>query len=296
MNLTQVDLNLLVALDALLRERNVTRAGDRIGLSQPAMSSALFRLRRLFEDELLVREGREYHLTSLGQELLGPVQEILQMIEETIEKKPVFNPAVDKRAFTIAASDHMTFLVLQPLFARLDEEARGVTLQIQPLTAPPNAMDADLIIGHETLRPDLQSQVLYRDRWACAIWRGNEEIGDYLTLEQYLSMPHLAYGAGVDQLTGLADRAASAVHPTRRVTVTAETFFLLPFLLKGTRMVAFVHEGLGRRLAALSDIRLVTPPFDVPTMAETMFWHPRFTSDPAHRWLREQIATAAAGV
>jgi DNA-binding transcriptional LysR family regulator len=86
------------------------------------------------------------------------------------------------------------------------------------------------------------------------------------------------------------------LHPERRVNVSVETFFLLPFLLQGTKMVAFIHEGLGRRLAAISDIRLVEPPFEVPAMAEAMFWHPRHTADPAHRWLREQIAASAAAV
>src|SRR4051812_11588011 len=123
MNLSQVDLNLLVALDALLSERNVTRAGERVGLSQPAMSSALSRLRRLFQDELLVREGRVYELTLLAQELRDPLQNILEMIDQTIEKKPAFDPAVDKRTFTIVASDHMAFLVLQPLVRRLTMEA-----------------------------------------------------------------------------------------------------------------------------------------------------------------------------
>jgi len=111
-----------------------------------------------------------------------------------------------------------------------------------------------------------------------------------------MALPHLGYGETVQELTGLADRTASLLYPDRRVNVSVETFFLLPFLLQGTKMVAFIHEGLGRRLAAISDIRLVEPPFEVPVMAEAMFWHPRYTADPAHRWLRDQVAAAAAAV
>lgn len=299
MNLGQVDLNLLVALDALLKDRNVTRAGERVGLSQPAMSSALARLRRLFQDELLVREGREYQLSSLARELTGPLQQILHLIDETIEKRPAFDPMKDERVFTIRASDHMAFLVLQPLFRRLAAEAPGVTLQVRPLLAAAEMLanpDADLVISFENMIPDLPSEVLFKDRWVCALWSGNAAVGDCLSLEQYLSLPHLAYGRAIDHLSGLADQAASALHPERRVSVTLETFFLLPFLLRGTNMVAFVHERLGRRLASLSDIRLVEPPFDVPIMAEAMFWHSRSTSDPAHAWLRAQIAQAGASL
>ena len=296
MNLSQIDLNLLVALDALLRERNVTRAGERVGLSQPAMSSALGRLRRLFDDELLVREGREYHLTSLGQDLSGRIHEILQQIEETMERRPEFNPATDKHTFTIVASDHMAFLVLQPMFKRFETDAAAVTLQVHQLRGGDEYPEADLVITYEHEMPNQQQQRLFQDRWVCAVWEGNAEVGETLTPEQYLTLPHLSYGETALHPTGLADRTASALHPERRVMVAVETFFLLPFLLHGTRMVAFVHEGLARRLAPLSGIRLVEPPFDIPAMAEAMFWQPRHTADPAHRWLREQVAAEATRV
>lgn len=296
MNLAQVDLNLLVALDALLTERNVTRAGERVGLSQPAMSSALSRLRRLFQDELLVREGRNYQLTILAQEVRAPLQDILQRIDQTIEQRPMFDPATDHHVFTVIAADHMAFLVIQPLFERIRAEAPGVTLQLQPLVPPPERIDiahVDLVLGFENMVPNAESQVLYRDRWVCVVWSGNTLVGESLTLDQYLSLPHLSYGPGVDQPMGLADRFASALYPQREVRVSAETFFLLPFLLRGTRLIAFMHEGVARRLAPLSEIRLIEPPLEVPIMAEVMFWHPRFTADPAHRWLRKQIADAA---
>lgn len=299
MNLSQVDLNLLVALDALLTERNVTRAGEKVGLSQPAMSSALARLRRLFHDELLVREGRTYQLTLRAQELHGPLHNILDLIDQTIEKRAAFDPAVDERAFTVITADHMAFLVFQPLFQRFLKEAPAVKLQIQPLVQTPAEIDlvhTDLVIGFEKMIPSAEHQVLFRDGWVCAAWSGNTEVGDRLTLEDYQRLPHLGYGASISHLSGLADQAASARYPHRNVAVSVETFFLIPFLLAGTNMLAFMHEGVGRRLAAISDIRLLEVPFEVPTVAEAMFWHPRFTADPAHRWLRRQIADSAAAV
>src|SRR5581483_8710648 len=108
--------------------------------------------------------------------------------------------------------------------------------------------------------PNIESQVLFHDRWVCAVWSGNRDVGDSMTLDEYMALPHLGYGETVQELTGLADRTASLLYPDRRVNVSVETFFLLPFLLQGTKMVAFIHEGLGRRLAAISDIRLVEPP------------------------------------
>jgi DNA-binding transcriptional LysR family regulator len=154
----------------------------------------------------------------------------------------------------------------------------------------------DLVIGYERMLPSAEHQVLFRDRWVCAVWSGNTEVGEVLTLDEYKRLPHLGYGASVDRLSGLADQAASARYPQRNVAVSVETFFLIPFLLAGTNMLAFMHEGVGRRLAAISDIRLLEVPFEVPIVAESMFWHSRFTADPAHKWLRKQVADAAAAV
>jgi LysR family nod box-dependent transcriptional activator len=299
MNLAQVDLNLLVALDALLDERNVTRAGDKVGLSQPAMSSTLSRLRRLFQDELLVREGRGYQLTPLAQELEAPLQEILHLIDQTIERRPVFDATRGHRNFTLVATDHIAFLLLQPLFEYFRTHAPGVTLQIRPLVPPATGIDlaqTDLVFGHEQMLKGAESQELYRDRWVCVVWSGNKRVGEMLTLKQYLSVPHLGYGPSVDGLTGLADRAASTLHPRRHVSVSVETFFLMPFLLRGTRLIAFMHERVARQLAPLTDIRIVEPPFEVPILSEVMFWHPRFTNDSAHTWLRGQVAHAATAI
>ena len=298
MNLAQFDLNLLVSLDALLDERHVTRAGEKVGLSQPAMSSTLLRLRRLFEDELLVREGRGYQLTPLAQELQSPLKEILLLIDHTIERRPAFDPTHSHRTFTMVAPDHIAFLVLQPLFEYFRTHAPGVTLQIRP-PVPPSSFDLaqiDLVFGHERMVKGAESQELFRDRWVCVAWAGNKGVGEKLTLDQYLGLPHLSYGPTANGLTGLADHAASDLYPNRHVSVSVETFFLIPFLLRGSSLIAFMHDGVARQLAPLTDIRIVEPPFEVPTMSEVMFWHPRFNSDSAHIWLRQQIADAAAAI
>src|SRR5919202_1020063 len=133
MNLRQINLNLLVALHALLVHRNVTRAADQVGLTQSAMSGELRRLRGLFGDELLVRIGREYHLTPLAEELAPPVAEIIAAVEQTFSRRLSFEPRTDQRSFSIAMTDYAMLVLMQPLLLRLAREAPRVALHIHPL-------------------------------------------------------------------------------------------------------------------------------------------------------------------
>lgn len=298
-----MDLNLLVALDALLREKNVTKAGEAVGLSQPAMSSALARLRRLFGDELMVRVGRDYHLTPLGLELRGRIAEILHLIEQTVEHRPEFDPKIDTRRFKIVASDYAIFLVLQPLLERVFLDAPGVSFDILPLTSAVDASsksasgtdllatgDVDLgiwpaeVLGAE----QFSSQVLFYDKWVCAVWSGLPDVGDELTMDKYLSLPQLSHAAS----TG--ERVFNKMEVERRVELTMQSFFLLPFMLQGTHLVTLMHERLGKKMAEVADIRLLEPPFQTPVISESMLWHPSRTSDPGHMWLREQLMAVAS--
>ena len=293
MSLSQMDLNLLVALDALLREKNVTKAGEAVGLSQPAMSSALARLRRLFGDELMVRVGRDYHLTPLGIELRGRIAEILHLIEQTVDHRPEFNPSTDVRRFKIAASDYATFLVLQPLLERVFLETPGVSFEILPL--PGTDLLAPAMSTSASGRPRCRrrssshSQVLFYDKWVCAVWSGLPDIGDELTMEKYLSLPQLSYGPA-----STGEHAFNKMALERRVELTMQSFFLLPFMLQGTHLVTLIHERLGKRMSEVADIRLLEPPFQTPVVSESMLWHPSRTADPAHTWLREQLMAVAS--
>jgi DNA-binding transcriptional LysR family regulator len=294
MNLAQVDLNLLTALDALLRQRNVTRAGETVGLSQPAMSSTLARLRRLFGDELLVRVGREYHMTALAQELEAPLQEILRQIELTIERRPSFDPSVDEHTFTISASDYSTYLVLQPLLRRLAREAPNVAISILPLDgrAKPalESGETDLVILPAGVGPpDMAATELFTDRYVGVVSSDHPTVGDRVSLDEFISLPRLSYGRGVNAIEGTGDRTIHDPLLSRHLKLTLESFFLMPFLVVGTPFIALVHERLARRLAGAADMRIVDLEFETPPVSETMFWHPRQTSDPAHRWLRSLL-------
>ncbi|HEU0073757.1 MAG TPA: LysR family transcriptional regulator [Dehalococcoidia bacterium] len=292
MNLASVDLNLLVALDAILDERHVTRAGERLGLTQPTMSHTLGRLRRLFDDQLLIRIGRGYELTPLARDLRQPVRDILKQIEQTIEYRPSFDPAVDEHVFTITASDYATYVVFQPALRRMQEVAPGVRLEIHPLWTgwipAVEAGDVDLAIVPSAIGPDLPSEELFADKWVAVAWSGNEELDGTLSMEQYLSFPHLAYGSSLQGLegVGILDRAILATHPEARVAVLMQSFFMLPFMLPGTRYIAVVHERMALQVARQGDFKILQLEFPTARITEAMFWHPRLTSDTAHRWLR----------
>jgi DNA-binding transcriptional LysR family regulator len=302
MNLASIDLNLLVALDAILDERHVTRAGERLGLTQPTMSHTLGRLRRLFDDALLIRIGRGYELTSLATDLRKPVRDILKQIEQTIEYRPSFDPTSDEHVFTITASDYATFVVFQPALRRMQEEAPAIRLEVHPLFTgwipAMEAGDIDLGIGPAVLGPDLPSEELFSDKWVAVAWSGNNELGETLSLEQYLSFPHLAYGSSLQSFEGMGilDRAILTTHPEARVGMLMQSFFMLPFMLPGTRYIAIVHERMALQVARQGDFKILQLEFPTDRFTEAMYWHPRLTSDPAHRWLRTFLQECTAAI
>lgn len=304
MNLASIDLNLLVALDAILDERHVTRAGARLGLTQPTMSYTLGRLRRLFDDELLIRIGRGYELTPLATDLREPVRDILKQIEQTIEYRPSFDPASDEHVFSITASDYATFVVFQPALRRMQHEAPAIRLEVHPLWTEwipaIEAGDVDLAIGPSVLGPDLPSEELFTDKWVAVAWSGNKELDETLSMEQYLSFPHLAYGSSFQGFEGMGmgilDRAILATHPEARVGMLMQSFFMLPFMLPGTRYIAIVHERMALQVVRQGDFKILQLEFPTDRLTEAMYWHPRLTSDPAHRWLRNFLQECTVAI
>jgi DNA-binding transcriptional LysR family regulator len=301
MNLGRLDLNLLVALEALIDEAHVTRAAERVGISQPAMSDALQRLRQHFGDELLVRVGRQYQLTALAVELREPLHELVQLAEGIVQRRERFDPATDSRIFNVVASEYSAYVLIQPLLKRLAREATGVSLHLQRTSrGEPEKATSDINLGlwpsHAAAELGLPSEILFHDRWIGAVWSGNTEIGTHMTLSEYMQLPHAVYQLGTTGAYGIADRLMFDLNQSRKVQVTVDSFVLLPLLLEGTPQVALIHERLGRRLAAGANLRLVELLFDTPPVAEAMYWHSRYTSDPAHRWLRGMLREVAAAL
>lgn len=302
-NLRNVDLNLLVALDALLAERSVSRAGKRIGLSQPAMSGALARLRKVFRDPLLVQVGRDLALTQTAEDLIVPVREILTRIDETLQQRKEFVPATDSRAFSVSASDYATLVLLVPLLQAIAVEAPGITINLLPRSSDARRLvqtdQADIVIEPRELfgETEFPGRHLFSDRWLCAVDADNRRVPrTRITLDKYLQLPHLVYTIGTDRQLNLADRHLEQLGVRRRIEITVESFLLVPFLLEGTPLASLVLERAAKRLTAAAHIRTLEAPVRLPDINEAMYWHPRHTTDPGHRWLRERLWTAAAAL
>jgi LysR family transcriptional regulator, nod-box dependent transcriptional activator len=299
-NLRNIDLNLLVILDALLTERNVSRAGERIGLSQSAMSAALARLRDMFHDPLLMRVGRDLVLTRNAEELIVPLKESLAKIEQTLLRRPGFDPIIDARTFSVSASDYAGLVLLTPLVRMVANEAPNVTIHLLPRARDAARMlqtgQADIVIEPiELFGPnDYPTAPLLSDRWLCALDADHPDVrGSELTKEQFLELPHLVYGIGIDRQLNLADQHLSDIGIQRRIEVTVESFLLNPFLIEGTRLVSLVLERAAKRLLGTLNIKLLESPIAVPDIHEAMYWHPRHTTDPGHKWLREKLKDVA---
>lgn len=299
MGIRSVDLNLLVALDALLTERHVTRAAERTAVGQAAMSASLARLRKHFGDPLLVREGRKLVATAFAESLVQPVREAIAAAEGALATRRTFDPARDRRTFTLLASDYVTLVLLRPLLAELAAEAPGVRISIVQLQE--DFWDrlrngrVDLVIAPTALadvRSRFPHRLLFQDRFVLAAGRDNTEIGEHLSAEELSEVPMLSYGAG--PLDSLVAEQLERFGVNRRVEVTTENFLLSPFLLTDSRLVSVVQERLARQIADSARLRLVPLPFPVPPIVEAMYWNQSTTGSPDHRWLRGKIIDAAS--
>jgi DNA-binding transcriptional LysR family regulator len=295
--LRQFDLNLLVALDALLTERNVTRAGERLHLSQSAMSGILSRLRHVFGDDLLVRVGRHLEPTDLAAELAAPVHECVQQIEDLLDARRPFTPETESRSFTIIASDYVVMLMLGPLARRLTKLAPNISARFVALEPTVGdriaAGHADFAIVPSDLAPGLPSVPLFQDTWACAVWAGHPSVGNRLTIDEFMALPHLAFSASDPEHTTLAEDYFAQMGYKSRIVASTQTFAAAVFSLHGTSLVTIVPRRLGERLMQPAQIELLEPPFAVPPFDEKLVWNPRFTASSAHAWFRTQLKEVA---
>jgi DNA-binding transcriptional LysR family regulator len=293
-----IDLNLLVTLGALLEERNLTRAGEKINMSQPTMSGALARLRLHFGDELLVRSGRQYVLTPTAERLLPAVQEALRQVERTLDVTPEFDADTSQRQFSLALSDYAVTVLIEPLLRRVHELAPGVGLELSPI--PPDMQESDrgllqhdLLIGPLGFRFLGRSEVVFRDRFVCIADPANPRLRDgWLSLADLGELPHAVATFGHAMLNP-AERALEELGVRRNVQVSTVGWLSLPFVVAGTDLVAVVPERLARRVAAAAGVAVAEPPFGRVELVEAAWWHPMRTADPALAWLRTILAEAA---
>jgi DNA-binding transcriptional LysR family regulator len=294
LELVNVNLNLLVPLDVLLKEQSVSKAADRLHMGQPAMSSILARLRALFDDELLIREGRGFKLTPFAQSLKLPLAETLAGLSSLINTGTFFDPLTSNRVFTIIASDYVTLVFLRPFLEKLSELAPGVQIKVNAIE--PSQLeslrrgDADLLIYPRELLPTnvpFTVQPLFEDEFVCVVDVRNDEVSERMTLEQMEHMPYLAASQGV--LASLADSRLDEKLVKRNAVMTAQSFVMAPFMIPGTKMFTIVQKRLAEQLLPFGQLKIVAPPVELAILHESLVWSSRQGEDAGHIWLREQL-------
>jgi DNA-binding transcriptional LysR family regulator len=300
-HLESVDLNLLVALDALLGERNVTRAATRIGVTQSAMSHSLARLRALTGDELLVR-GREGMLPTVRAEALArPVRQALDDIARALAPPVPFDPATARARVVIGTSDYGELVLLPRIVARLARDAPGFDLRVvtlpEPLAEPLAAGTIDLAIapvrpGDE--RPGIYAKRLFDERFVCVVRKGHPLARKKLTLARYASTPH-ALIAPRGREGGFVDDALAALGMSRRVAVAVPHFLIAPHVVAASDLLLTLARRVADVLAGPLGLAVLTPPPELGLEGFTMSaaWHERTHGDAAHRWLRQVVVDEA---
>jgi DNA-binding transcriptional LysR family regulator len=299
--LKELDLNLLLVLHELLRERQVSRAAARLGLTQPAVSNALARLRQRFDDPLFTRAGATMQPTPYAEQLAEPVADALGLIQGAIRSRRQFDPTHDARSFTLGMTDIGEIYFLPRLMQRLAERAPGIALGTVRNTADDlkQAMEAgqvDLALG---LLPQLKGgffrRRLFTQRYVCLFRRGHafDRPRRAPTLSEFSAAEHLVVvsaGTGHGRVDELLERAG--VH--RRVRLTVPHFVAVGHLLQQTDLVATVPERLAQALVEPFGLRASPHPAALPAIAISMFWHAQMHKDPAHQWLRQLLAQTFA--
>lgn len=298
MRFGRLDLNLLVALDALLTERSVSLAADRLCLSQSATSSALGRLREYFGDDLLVVKGRSMILTARAEELIEPVRSVLEQIRTTVSVAPPFDPATVERTIRIMASDYSTEVLLAGVLADLERDAPGLRFEIQPMNDTPiEAVERgyiDLLLTIDlAVSADHPTQLLFQDDYVVVGDRENPAMTGPMTRELYFSLGHVTARFGKARVPAFEDWFVRRQKQQRRIEVVAPTFLSLPGLIVGTRRIATLHRRMAERVVRNMPLVMREIPFDIPPIRETIQWNLANNNDRALRWVVERLQAAA---
>lgn len=297
MNLASLDLNLLLSLDALLRQRNVTRAAKQMGLSQPTVSAALSRLRRHFGDELLTRVGNGYQLTPLATQLSDLTHIAVSSVERVFTAAPVFEPGTSTREFTLLASDYVVAILGHTIADLFAEEAPHARLRFRPITpavverADQALLTTDLMLLPHVAVTALSHTDLYRDEWVCVVSATNPLAGTGLTVDALRTLPWVATYHGTLTSTLSAQRLRTlGIEP--HVQVASENFLTAPALVAGSDRIALLPRRLVELLALDVGVRALPCPFEAGPLIEAMWWHPVHDDDPQHSYLRDVVMRA----
>jgi DNA-binding transcriptional LysR family regulator len=301
MNLATIDLNLLVAFEALSAEENVTRAGNRIGLSQSSMSNTLVRMRKLFGDELFIRTARGMLPTPRAMEIAPLVCRALAQVRDMFQAVPPFDPGTTERSFTISVSDYGSLIVMPAVIAALRAGAPGINLRIRSLrtndlTDDLDAGETDLAIGGHLATPQrCEAFDLFQERFVCIMDPGHPAAASGLDPGAFTSFPHILFSRDSANV-GAADEALSAIGLKRRVAVVIPHVTALSFTIRGTDLLAMISERVALRLRDLSGVLVSPLPLEIPSFSVKLVHSRRLEQDPGLLWLKSLIRTVASGI
>lgn len=292
MNLSKVDLNLFIVFDAIYTEANLTRAGQIVGITQPAVSNALARLRETFNDPLFMRTAQGMVPTPMAQNIISPVRNALALLRVSVQESRIFNPLQANKTFRISMSDLSESVILPSLFQRLRRLAPGVT--IESFLCKRRETTKELAAGHLDFAvdaplnsdPQVRHVKLLEDRYVCAMRQGHPLARrEHLTLEDYLAQPHIHISSRRNGL-GHVDLALGRLGLQRKVALRSQHYMMAAQVLQQSDMLMTVPERFARR----HELHAVSLPInDVPAVETHLYWHESTDQDPANRWMREQI-------
>ncbi|MWV13585.1 LysR family transcriptional regulator [Pseudomonas sp. R-28-1W-6] len=295
MNLNKVDLNLFIVFDAIYTEANLTRAGQIVGITQPAVSNALARLRETFNDPLFVRTAQGMVPTPMAQNIIGPVRNALQQLRVSVQESRTFTPQQASKTYRISMTDLTEAVILPPLFQRLRRLAPNV--QIESFLSKRRETTKELAAGRLDFAvdaplntdPQVRHVKLMEDRYVCALRQGHPLAKDKLSLDEYLSLTHIQISSRRSGL-GYVDLSLGKMGLQRKVALRSQHYMMASTVLQNTDMAMTVPERFARR-HGLHYGQL--PVNDVPSLETHLYWHESTDQDPANRWMREQIIEIA---
>jgi DNA-binding transcriptional LysR family regulator len=302
-NLRNFDLNLLLAFDVLMQERNVTRASERMFVTQSAMSHTLHRLRQQLDDPLLVKTPNGMQPTERALALVTPVRNLLLEMDRLLEPPQAFDPATSQRRFTIAATDYMEFLLLPHLTRLIEQAAPGVDIHVKrtestfPVTQLENG-SLDVVLGFASiLEPPAQLNYahLFVDQMACVVREDHPTIDAVPSLQDYLAAAHMLISRTGSQ-AGLIDEKLAELGLERRINLIVPHFLSAPLIVAETDMILSLPYRLAAQFSKLVALKILPVPLELPNYDLAMIWHPLREKDPAHCWLREQIQTIGRNI
>lgn len=295
-NLRRIDLNLLVTLEALLTERSVTRAAQRLHLSQPSVSVQLRKLRQIFADPLLAPAPGGMLPTTRGQALLEPLRTALAQMSRVVDPARSFDAAKAQMTWQVAAADYAAYAILLPVLNRLRRAAPGVRIAVRE--APHGRMFKQLESGTIDLGflaldavPDgLHHEVLYKEHVVLVARKRHPALKKKLTLDAFGQLEYVIVSPDGGGFRSVVDSLLESRGRKRRVVLSVPHFLFVPEVLARTDLVALLPSRLMQDRAG--DLQIVTPPLSIPSYDMAMIWHERSHRDPAHVWLREQVSAA----